>query len=359
MDEGNLSVKINQTTEAQIHKRTVYDQASIEVPFTATDGDGDKANGMLTIGDTTVTVSSVSSLSTRSLARAASLTMLANSLVVPTADAEEAPVEAEKDADNAQQSSFSGTGIVPAGEEDAVAGNRNAIDDAGAAESSSITGTDGGDEIFGTDSGDVIFGLDGDDVIFGGSGDDIIFGGDGNDELHGEAGNDVLYGEAGNDALYGGPGDDILFGGEGDDLLDGGDGNDYLDGGEGRDTVLGGAGNDLIVYDSNDYLINGGAGIDFLLGNAGDNLDAILDGGKVQQVEALLKPMDDAQKSMDITSMADLAEVGIQVSDDGSSMILTGWNRLDDGSFANEDAGMILEIDAGSMAVQPASAAED
>ncbi|TPI53340.1 hypothetical protein FJ420_31800, partial [Mesorhizobium sp. B3-1-3] len=58
----------------------------------------------------------------------------------------------------------------------------------------------------------------------------------------------TTIGTSGSDNLVGGSGDDLLSGGAGNDRLNGGSGADTLDGGSGFDTVLGGSGADTLIY---------------------------------------------------------------------------------------------------------------
>ncbi|TDQ85260.1 hypothetical protein A8950_0312, partial [Dongia mobilis] len=55
-----------------------------------------------------------------------------------------------------------------------------------------------------------------------------------------------------------------IFGGTNNDVLTGGNLEDMLNGGDGKDQLSGGAGNDILIFDSNDTLVDGGAGFDIL-----------------------------------------------------------------------------------------------
>jgi len=76
------------------------------------------------------------------------------------------------------------------------------------------------------------------------------------------------------------------------------------------------------VYDSADALVHGGLGIDVLLsGNDSTHLDALLNGGKVQDVEVLVR----GTGAESLTSLGELAGKGIEVN--GNSVELTGWTQ--------------------------------
>jgi VCBS repeat-containing protein len=87
-------------------------------------------------------------------------------------------------------------------------------------ETTTISGTGGGDNLSGNDSANTILGAGGDDVIHGlggndtltasGSGHNVLYGGNGNDTLNGASGNDILYGGSGNDSMSGGSGADVF-----------------------------------------------------------------------------------------------------------------------------------------------------
>ena len=200
---------------------------------------------------------------------------------------------------------------------------------------------DGKDSLFGGTGDDALFGLGGDDYLDGGTGDDLIFGG---------SGNDSLYGQDGHDYLHGGSGNDYLEGGSGNDYLEGGAGNDNLEGGAGADKLHGGAGNDLLHADAADQLLDGGTGVDFLLTKDSSTVDSLLQAGKVSHVEAAItdagKEAGDA--TLSLTSMADLAKVGISVSLDGNgNQTITLDNHWTqgaghDGTFTNATADLTL-----------------
>ena len=105
-------------------------------------------------------------------------------------------------------------------------------------------------------------------LVFAGTADDDIL----DSSMQATAVN--YAGGAGNDVFNGGSGDDVLSGGEGDDILNGGAGRDKLSGGAGNDELRGGAGNDILVFESDNVLMDGGTGNDTLLINvAGTSID--------------------------------------------------------------------------------------
>ena len=191
---------------------------------------------------------------------------------------------------------------------------------------------------------------DGKDSLFGGTGDDALFGLGGDDYLDGGTGDDLIFGGSGNDSLYGQDGHDYLHGGSGNDYLEGGAGNDNLVGGAGADKLHGGAGNDLLHADAADQLLDGGTGVDFLLTKDSSTVDSLLQAGKVSHVEAAItdagKEAGDA--TLSLTSMADLAKVGISVSqDDNGNQTITldkQWTQGagHDGTFTNATADLTL-----------------
>ncbi|MCM1129734.1 MAG: retention module-containing protein [Alistipes senegalensis] len=160
--------------------------------------------------------------------------------------------------------------------------------------------------------------------------------------------------EAFDDAVDGkdiyGKGNDNLTGGAGQDVIFGMGGNDYLDGGAGRDVLSGGSGNDILVYDQNDYVVYGGKGIDVLLAGKDDKPLADLlkqDGKTINQVvggvEVLLRTTKDADpRKMGITSLNDLALIGVVISGDLLALDKT-WTLGEDGKYTNND-GLVLEV---------------
>jgi len=131
--------------------------------------------------------------------------------------------------------------------------------------------------------------------------------------------------------------DDSLFGDAGDDLIFGQGGNDFINGGAGSDTLYGGSGSDIFVYDQNDALIHGGSGIDILLSN-NDSLESLLESGKVQDIELLVK----GTGAESLTSLDALAGKGITVGEDRVTLS-NDWVRSD-GLFTNETASLTIEV---------------
>ena len=191
---------------------------------------------------------------------------------------------------------------------------------------------------------------DGKDSLFGGTGDDALFGLGGDDYLDGGTGDDLIFGGSGNDSLYGQDGHDYLHGGSGNDYLEGGAGNDNLVGGAGADKLHGGAGNDLLHADAADQLLDGGTGVDFLLTKDSSTVDSLLQAGKVSHVEAAITDAgkEPGDATLSLTSMADLAKVGISVSqDDNGNQTITldkQWTQGagHDGTFTNATADLTL-----------------
>ena len=191
---------------------------------------------------------------------------------------------------------------------------------------------------------------DGKDSLFGGTGDDALFGLGGDDYLDGGTGDDLIFGGSGNDSLYGQDGHDYLHGGSGNDYLEGGAGNDNLVGGAGADKLHGGAGNDLLHADAADQLLDGGTGVDFLLTRTAAAVDSLLQAGKVSHVKAAITDtgQEAGDATLSLTSMADLAKVGISVSqDDNGNQTITldkQWTQGagHDGTFTNATADLTL-----------------
>ncbi|MDP2809897.1 MAG: calcium-binding protein, partial [Rhodocyclaceae bacterium] len=129
---------------------------------------------------------------------------------------------------------------------------------------------------------------DGANMLIGGAGADVIDGLGGNDTVDGQAGNDTLSGGAGNDGLLGGAGDDSLDGGADDDQLYGGDGNDVLSGGTGNDSLRGEAGNDTLSGDAGRDGLQGGAGSDTYHFGRGDGFDTLVEVSSATDVDRLI-----------------------------------------------------------------------
>jgi Ca2+-binding RTX toxin-like protein len=92
----------------------------------------------------------------------------------------------------------------------------------------------------------------------GTNGGDIIYGG-ANEQIFGLGGNDIIYGKSDNQ-IYGGMGNSILVAGPGNNLLDAGSGDDVLLGGPGNDLLVGGTGNDKMFAGSGNAVMFGGSG---------------------------------------------------------------------------------------------------
>ncbi|MFD1342372.1 Hint domain-containing protein [Litorisediminicola beolgyonensis] len=92
---------------------------------------------------------------------------------------------------------------------------------------------------------------------------------EGADSLTGGTGADTLFGERGNDTLSGGDDADSLFGGDGADWLSGDAGADTLYGELGNDTLMGGADDDSLIGGDGADSLDGGTGNDTLEGGTG------------------------------------------------------------------------------------------
>lgn len=103
-----------------------------------------------------------------------------------------------------------------------------------------------------------------------GSGNDIVWGTEGVNVLNGGNGNDTIFGRGGNDTIQGGAGNNELDGGAGNDYLFGSTGHDFIHGGSEHDWIEGGAGNDSLYGGAGNDTIKGGAGADII-----DGLDGI------------------------------------------------------------------------------------
>ncbi len=134
------------------------------------------------------------------------------------------------------------------------------------------------------------------------------------DTIHGGDGNDIIFGQGGNDKLYGDAGDDVLFGGTG---------NDYLDGGTGHNELYGGEGHDILVFSADNTVMDGGAGIDFLVGapSSTTTLDALLDAGKISNVEVIVTQ---ASPALGLTSLSDFAALGLNI-ENGKVALDSTW----------------------------------
>jgi Ca2+-binding RTX toxin-like protein len=159
-------------------------------------------------------------------------------------------------------------------------------------------------------AGNIVVRGDGNQYISGGWASDWLYGGGGNDNLNGGGWHDVLVGGEGDDNLRGGGSDDVILGGVGNDVLYGEWGSDFLNGGEGDDTLTS-------YFGGQDTLV-GGAGDDVLSGenqtvyvfSRGDGHDVLRPGATYQTPNAVLR-------------LEGLAEGDIDVSQDGTAVILT------------------------------------
>ena len=137
-------------------------------------------------------------------------------------------------------------------------------------------------------------------------------------------GADHVTGNSTDNRLEGRDGDDTLLGEDGDDLLIGGPGNDTLDGGEGADTA-GYAGSDAAVtVNLADGTLSGG--------------DA--DGDTLTAIENLIGSAHDDTLTAD--SSNNVLEGG------GGADTLTGGDGTDTASYASSNAGVTVDLIAGS-----------
>jgi len=149
-----------------------------------------------------------------------------------------------------------------------------------------VAGSDFSDVLTGNADANTLRGMAGDDVLEGGAGADAIDGRDGIDTASyagSSAGvtidlqlNTAAGGDAEGDALLsieniiGSAYDDTLIGDANANTLDGAAGNDTLTGREGADTLLGGAGDDILNGRQGADVLDGGAGIDAAWYNVSD-----------------------------------------------------------------------------------------
>ena len=150
------------------------------------------------------------------------------------------------------------------------------------------------------------------------------------DTNHSDGSAVLLYGD-GADTVPGNPGDDAIYGGAGDDVFRGMD--------DGADALFGESGSDIFVYDSADALVHGGLGIDVLLsGDTDTHLNALLNDGKVQDVEVLVRGI----RAVSLTSLDALADKGVTVGDD-SVTLSNAWKDNGNGIFENTAEGLTIE----------------
>jgi hypothetical protein len=174
--------------------------------------------------------------------------------------------------------------------------------------------------------------LGGSDTISTGGGNDIAAGGAQGDVVNGGAGNDVLFGDGGRVTVSAGGtrldivSVDVQFGG--DDTLDGGTGNDVLIGGQGNDLLYGSLSEDLL-FGSNAAvtLVNGlvtsiFSDLQDLVTEALFKLYNALPGEdqpllqdvlqRLDEVSALLDPMDPSDPLLDVNLFRKLFALGAQ-----------------------------------------------
>jgi Ca2+-binding RTX toxin-like protein len=148
-------------------------------------------------------------------------------------------------ADNITVGDLSGTGVTTVNLDLSATPGSGTGD--GAADTVTVTGTDGADGIDAASvaSGISVTGLQATVNITGAEATDLLV-------INGQGGDDVINGTGltaaaigfkadggdGNDVLLGGPGNDTLIGGNGDDILIGGPGQDVFDSSIGQDIVL-------------------------------------------------------------------------------------------------------------------------
>ena len=238
--------------------------------------------------------------------------------------------------------------VIGSWEDDTFIGSANDDWFEGGAGNDVMTGGAGADVLTGDDGDDILYGDSGDDTLQGGEGADTLYGGDGDDDLQGLSGDDILDGGAGDDSLVGALGDDILRGGAGEDSLSGGAGDDFLDGGADADAIDGGAGIDTLSYADDP----GGVTVD--LGRYNEVLGAYTatDGwGNTDRINEI-ENVDGS--AYDDTLRGDGEENRLfggggddllegRISDD----VLDGGEGTDTVTYADEEAGVTADLDAG------------
>ncbi|MDR1659654.1 MAG: hypothetical protein LBR94_04840, partial [Desulfovibrio sp.] len=171
-----------------------------------------------------------------------------------------------------------------------------------------------------TDAEHILLGGGGDDAIAG-SGEDILYGGAGDDAITaGDAFTGAIYGGAGDDAITVGSGDAALYGGAGDDAITLGAGF--------TGTAYGGVGNDIFVLSSgaDPALVDGGEGLDFLLGAQSlESAEDMLNSGTLTGMDVVV-----IGPSSGITTVENLADYGITVSDGNKVVLDESWTRAGD-----------------------------
>ncbi|MBD5625920.1 MAG: hypothetical protein HDQ90_00140 [Desulfovibrio sp.] len=130
--------------------------------------------------------------------------------------------------------------------------------------------------------------------------------------------------DGGDDAIYGGLGNDFIFAGAGNDVIVGhGQKNPWVD--KDADIIYAGSGNDIIFYNEGAY-INGGSDVDLLLGTKGmPSLKDLVEKGKVDNVEVLIKTKLDSLNSLNITSHAALLTYGVVLGENAVRLDRAMW----------------------------------
>lgn len=277
--------------------------------------------------------------------------------------------------------------VLAASLENLVATGTLAFVGTGNASDNSLTGAKLNDTLYGGAGADVLSGLTGDDLLYGGADNDVLYGGDGKDTLDGGAGADAMSGGAGDDlyvvenagdnvteianqgadtvqaglasytlganvenlvytgaSAFAGAGNALansLTGGAAADALNGLDGNDSLFGGSGDDTLTGGAGSDQLY---------GGVGYDTAVFTGAQSsyiITATATGYQIVDKRAGSPDGTDTLTGIEAAWFSD----GVIVLGGGAppNHAPTVAQPLADQS-ANEDAGFVFSVPAGSFA---------
>lgn len=226
----------------------------------------------------------------------------------------------------------------------------------------SVTGDNTAEAIGGTTGDDTIIGSQGDDTINGGDGDDFLIGARDNDVINGGDGNDEVRGGRGDDVLDGGAGNDLLFGSLGDDVLNGGARGDVLRGDDGADTLNGGGGADRVDYVRDDADI-------FVDLQTGEARGGFAEGDTLINVESVTTGTgDDTLWALDTGSRLSAAGGDDKLYGRGGDDTLAGGNGndtlygsegadvlnggrgVDEADFRMSDAGVQIDLAAGTAA---------